>query len=127
LRPRPFAIFRRSNAERIDLSLKKVARAPKVPKASGLRLSAFAVRLGYRPRLHSALGAVVLAVEKLRDRFAHPLTLRLHGCLEKLLLNGLRQVAPRARDAVSQRAINALLPSNFLAPQAFGPPTLSLR
>lgn len=52
---------------------------------------------------------MVLAVEKLRDRFAHPLTLGLYGCLEKLLLNGLRQVAPRPRDAVSQRAVNALL------------------
>jgi hypothetical protein len=52
---------------------------------------------------------VVLAMKKLRDRLAHSLTLTFYGCLEKLLLYGLREVAPRMRDALAQGAVNALL------------------
>jgi hypothetical protein len=91
--------------------LKKAGCSSKVPKPSLLsaRLSAFAVRLGHGPRLDAALGAVVLAMKKLRDRLAHSLTLTFYGCLEKLLLYGLREVAPRMRDALAQGAVNALL------------------
>jgi hypothetical protein len=72
------------------------------------RLSAFAVRLGDGPRLKAALGAVVLAMEKLCDRLTHSLALTFHGCLEKLLLYRLREIAPRVGDALAKSAVNAL-------------------
>jgi hypothetical protein len=88
---------------------RKLEESSRTSGAWGTRLSTFAVRLGHGPRLQAALGAVVLAMEKLRDRLAHSLSLAFHGCLEKPLLYRLREVTPRMRDTMAQGAVNAVL------------------
>ena len=44
-------------------------------------------------------------MEKLCDRLTHSLALTFHGCLEKLLLYRLREIAPRVGDALAKNAV----------------------